>query len=253
MDQNYNLSLDMDGDWDKFHMSMINQGKRKRDYSEIHHVLVDTGPVRKKLRPGSTSKEDGVDDNVEQTEIGMKLELANGIGLDLARGSMAAYLLLKCQARNLETHLTIPQTSLSIPHFSSVGTSIKFSSTQKNLHHPPTPYLDLLVSSSSLMNMELKTYPKQDAKYSWYGIRRGITIFEKLDRAIGNYEWVSSFPSSTCQGLPIQRSTDTSLRNHPNLLLKSEEEYWRQRYKLTAITEGDNNIKFFHSHVKHKT
>ncbi|GAA0161751.1 hypothetical protein LIER_17995 [Lithospermum erythrorhizon] len=48
------------------------------------------------------------------------------------------------------------------------------------------------------------------------------------------------------------QANDSNLHNQLDLLLKSEEEYWRQRSKLTAVTERDKNRKFFHSHVKHK-
>ncbi|GAA0145774.1 hypothetical protein LIER_05893 [Lithospermum erythrorhizon] len=197
--------------------------------------------------------------------------------------------------------------------------------------------------------------PHTGCKYSWSGTRRGIMVYEKLDRAMGNFEWSTTFPTSSCVGLPIQRSdhgpllisiknskssiarpfklesflthlpdfpfivtnswskpfdgnstssssytlihnlknvknaikswnkdrvgnlfnqiksipkqlstlqnnpsritnqaNDSNLHNQVDLFLKSEEEYWRQRSKLTAVTEGDKNTKFFHSHIKHK-
>ncbi|GAA0170700.1 hypothetical protein LIER_24902 [Lithospermum erythrorhizon] len=58
--------------------------------------------------------------------------------------------------------------------------------------------------------------------------------------------------SSSSHTLVSNQSSEANLRSQLDLL-KSEEEYWRQRSKLTAISEGDRNTKFFHSHVKHKT
>ncbi|GAA0169242.1 hypothetical protein LIER_23769 [Lithospermum erythrorhizon] len=37
-------------------------------------------------------------------------------------------------------------------------------------------------------------------------IRNDNLIYEKLDQAMGNYEWLDSFSTSSCVGLPIQRS-----------------------------------------------
>ncbi|GAA0185152.1 hypothetical protein LIER_32440 [Lithospermum erythrorhizon] len=81
------------------------------------------------------------------------------------------------------------------------------------------------------------------------GLNEGIT-----DQAIS----ITSIKDklSTYQNHPTKasnQSSDCNLRNQLDLLLKLQAEYWRQRSKLTTISEGDRNTKFFHPHVKYKT
>ncbi|GAA0148015.1 hypothetical protein LIER_07567 [Lithospermum erythrorhizon] len=55
--------------------------------------------------------------------------------------------------------------------------------------------------------------------FSWSGLRRGRTVYEKLDRAMENVAWFDSFATSSCRGLSIQRSdlitTKTSSKSSP--------------------------------------
>ncbi|GAA0154520.1 hypothetical protein LIER_37903 [Lithospermum erythrorhizon] len=199
------------------------------------------GIKRKKIyRNGSNS-------NAIEAEIGMELKTANGIRLDLATGRMAASDKVLC---TLEMPNLKPISQSPILNCGDLN-HVLFNSEKLSC---PTETLPGSLNFLHFLDKHgIEDLPHTGCKFSWSGIKSDITIFEKLDRAMGNYEVASSFPSSICQGLPIQRSIDISLRNQLDLLLKSEEDYWRQRSKLTAITEGDNNTNFFHSHVKHTT
>ncbi|GAA0175097.1 hypothetical protein LIER_28346 [Lithospermum erythrorhizon] len=150
-------------------------------------------------------------------------------------------------------------------------------------------YLDLV------WGLELRTFGVglEDLKYSgahfsWPGTRNGTKIYEKLDRAMANFEWSLDFQNSSCLCLPIQRSDhgplvistkpsskacrrpcklahlqnnphipsnileENNLRAQLDLLLIAEESYWHQRTKLNRINNGDVNSEFYHSYIKHK-
>ncbi|GAA0174409.1 hypothetical protein LIER_27805 [Lithospermum erythrorhizon] len=64
---------------------------------------------------------------------------------------------------------------------------------------------------------------------------------------------ITTVSSSTNTTLCILgKSSDHNLKIQLDLLLKSEEEYWCQISKLTTISEGDRNTKFFHAHARQK-
>ncbi|GAA0187047.1 hypothetical protein LIER_34335 [Lithospermum erythrorhizon] len=207
---------------------------------------------------------------MEQTEIEMELELANGIGLDLARGSLAdsdqvmstfemptpwysTKLIFVFITAN--SHLSkllypvgfdfdasghsgdFPVLDLKLIPFFYLSTSsclrfprnspyldtwlaftvtlfckivkkleISFHNTSNLSLNLPFSFLEkfqcltntLPVSLNFLNEHGIEDLSHTRCKCSWSGTRRGITIFEKLDRAMRNYEWAFSFPSSTC-------------------------------------------------------
>ena len=49
--------------------------------------------------------------------------------------------------------------------------------------------------------------------FTWHGRRRGELIWERLDRGVANYDWVSSFPAARFQHLHCYTS------NHRPILL----------------------------------
>ncbi|GAA0158523.1 hypothetical protein LIER_38669 [Lithospermum erythrorhizon] len=52
----------------------------------------------------------------------------------------------------------------------------------------------------------IEDLPHTGNQFSWSGTRRGRKVYEKLDRAMGNVTWFDFFTTSSCRGLPIQRS-----------------------------------------------
>ncbi|GAA0153810.1 hypothetical protein LIER_11964 [Lithospermum erythrorhizon] len=54
--------------------------------------------------------------------------------------------------------------------------------------------------------LAIEGLPHTRCNFSWSGVRKGVLIYEKLDHAMGNYEWLNTFSTSSCVGLPIQKS-----------------------------------------------
>ncbi|GAA0140253.1 hypothetical protein LIER_01635 [Lithospermum erythrorhizon] len=70
-----------------------------------------------------------------------------------------------------------------------------------NTEKHPTP-TSTMPGSLHLLNFlsefGLEDFPHMGFKFSCTGIRRGINIFEKLNKAMSNFEWSAAFPSSSC-------------------------------------------------------
>ena len=63
--------------------------------------------------------------------------------------------------------------------------------------------------------------------YTWHGRRRGEWIWERLDRGVANYEWLTRFPTSRMKHLNCFTS------NHRPILLSlggnGEQQKWRRK------------------------
>ena len=63
--------------------------------------------------------------------------------------------------------------------------------------------------------------------FTWHGWRRGELIWERLDRGVANYDWVSSFPTARIQHLHYYTS------DHRPILLSlngnGEKQRWRRK------------------------
>ncbi|GAA0185169.1 hypothetical protein LIER_32457 [Lithospermum erythrorhizon] len=117
----------------------------------------------------------------------------------------------------------------------------------------PTPrvrvflFKDLITpnaSSAFRLILNLKSF-KRVVK-QWNRDRVG-NIFQQIKDIQYHLSRAQNNPS-----LSSSNFSDHNLISQLDLLLKFEEIYWRQRSKLTAISEGDKNTKFFHAHVRHK-
>lgn len=64
-------------------------------------------------------------------------------------------------------------------------------------------------------------------KFTWHGKRRGVLVWERLDREVANYEWLNRFPMDKVQHLLCFTS------NHRPLLLaldpNGESRKWKQK------------------------
>ncbi|GAA0149288.1 hypothetical protein LIER_36901 [Lithospermum erythrorhizon] len=99
-------------------------------------------------------------------------------------------------------------------HFKSLFHSLillcgDFNQVLLNSEKHPT-LTNTILGSLHLLNLlyefGIVDLPHTGCKFSLSGIRRGISIFEKMNKAMSSFEWSTMFPSSSCQGLPIQRS-----------------------------------------------
>ena len=78
--------------------------------------------------------------------------------------------------------------------------------------------------------------------FSWHGWRRGELIWERLDRRVANYDWVSSFPAARIQHLHCYTS------DHRPILLSlngnGEKQRWRRKlFRFESMWVADPGCK----------
>ncbi|GAA0142233.1 hypothetical protein LIER_35539 [Lithospermum erythrorhizon] len=141
------------------------------------------------------------------------------------------------------SNLIANQATLPIDHYSSFLTFLPhFPSLIANswLSDLPSPY----TFSAFRLILNLKSVKRSVKK--WNHDRVG-NIFQQIKDIQSQRSRAQNHPSSS-----TSRSLDRNIIIQLDFLLKAKEEYWGQRSKLTAISEGDRNTKFFHAHARHK-
>ncbi|XP_030939934.1 uncharacterized protein LOC115964836 [Quercus lobata] len=92
--------------------------------------------------------------------------------------------------------------------------------------------------------------------FTWRGRQRGEMIWERLDKGVANYEWLTKFPTDWTKEW-LWRAEDVSarfgncevvdrLKKELNVLYDNEEKMWQQRSRIQWLKNGDQNTRFFH-------